>query len=76
MSGQLFAFNVSKKTEIVEQQTNNQWMGDGKTRATHCSPCLCSGGQGYGLSSCIEGPALGVCTQDGSTGYYLCDPIY
>jgi hypothetical protein len=73
MSSQLFAFNVSKIVENPDEKANEQWVGDGTTRAYTCQPCYCSGGQGYGLSFCIVTNSI-QCTQAGSTGYYLCDP--
>jgi hypothetical protein len=70
MSGKLFAFNVSKKVERVDEKAGDQWVGDQIARASY-SYCTVSS---YGLDSCSYDPVLGYnCHFIGNYGYYLCD---
>jgi hypothetical protein len=71
MSGKLFAFNLSKKIEKADEKASNQWVGDRTARSNGCSPCQCSGGQGYGMSACYIDDFYCWTSNDG--GYYICD---
>ncbi len=68
MPSKLFAFNLSKKIENVDEQADNQWVGDLIARASTLGYCT---GQNYGLSLCQT--IQGYCYLSGSSGYYLCD---
>jgi len=68
MSGKLFAFNVSKKVEKVDEKARDQWVGDRTARAN--APGTCTG-NGYGLEWCYTGQY--GCVVFGPMGYYVCD---
>jgi hypothetical protein len=71
MSGKLFAFNVSKKVERVDEKAGDQWVGDQTARASNYSYCS---GSSYGVDGCIDGATVGYqCHPYGSQGFYICD---
>ena len=72
MSGKVFAFNVSKEIESLDENAREQWVGD--QVALGCMHCRCTGGQNYGLSACNVSPTQ-ICNAYGGSGYYLCDSI-
>ncbi len=73
MSGQIFAFNVSKEIESIDEKAMKQWVGDQVALAV-CRRCRCTGGQNYGMSACYV-DALQYCDTSNDSGYYLCDSI-
>jgi len=69
MSGKLFAFNVSKETERMDEKARDQWVGDQTAQTTSHSYCS---GSNYGLDGCINDLTY-QCHTYGSTGNYICD---
>jgi hypothetical protein len=67
MSSKLFAFNVSKKIEKVDEKAPDQWVGDQTARAF--GPGYCTGSS-YGVNTCFVD---GFCYSIGGPGFYLCD---
>lgn len=77
MSSKLFAFNISKETEL----SGEQWVGNQTIRGVSgypvCEmPSLCSGGQDYGDAACWEYEPTVQCCVSGGSGYYICDNAY
>lgn len=70
MSNKLFAFNVSKQTEKVDEKSKQQWTGQTAAIAGYCTS------QNYGNSSCYTywiGNYYERCVSSGGSGYYICD---
>jgi hypothetical protein len=70
MSGKLFAFNVSKKIERVDEKAGEQWVGDQTAWAMNHAYCT---GLGVGLSGCFSYPNNLFCYTYGGYGNYICD---
>jgi len=70
MSGKLFAFNVSKKTEKMDEKAQDQWVGDQTARARAHEYCT---GASYGVDTCVLSPNGLYCYAYGQTGNYICD---
>ena len=67
MSGKLFAFNVSKKIERVDEKAGDQWVGDQTARAFSVCTNI-----GYGSATCST-EEWGYCNVGGGAGFYICD---
>ena len=70
MSGKLFAFNVSKKIEIMDEQVRDQ-LEKGPRASLVTALGFCSSGQRYGVAICSI-DVIGCHTQ-GRAGIYICD---
>jgi len=69
MSSKLFAFNVSKKSERLEEK-DYEWVGDNIARGCHIVGHCTS--QNYGASYC-DTPYAAICYASGGAGFYICD---
>ena len=72
MTSTLFAFNVSKKIDMVLENAEKADSTLGKSRMSLVTQLgTCSSGQGYGVSHCVS-DSIG-CRTSGSAGIYICD---
>ena len=70
MASKLFAFNVSRKIDPIDEKTDSLWKGDTVAHLT-TELGFCSSGQGYGVAFC--GSDTFGCFAYSGGGLYICD---